>query len=98
MVSLTHLHRHIYKVFALAKHDSISLETGHDHQIFIITIEPTGRRYRRIPNNIRQQRKRDKRGKVPMKLDECQSCGHPILAGICINKKCDSTINPKAET
>lgn len=96
MVSLTVLRDSLYDLAKLAKNDSVTLKFHANGQVFIFTLEPTFEFYNSHKHAQRRKKfNKNKRGPVPLEGTACPTCRYAVIAGICINKKCDTNLQPK---
>jgi hypothetical protein len=91
MLSLTNLHKHFFKLWALSINDGLSIKVNYHKKVYLLTIQPTGEYYTRV--TMRQSARDARRKKaVSIKIEVCPTCEGVVAGGICLNRRCDSKI------
>jgi len=82
MISTSGLWRNLFPIIKAAKHNGMTFEVSHHLDVFIVSIEPTGRK---IPDS-RFGRFKSKR-KIDVKMLDCKECDGIVVGGICLSDK-----------
>lgn len=97
MVSLSIIRNSMFAITAMCKaNQTVTLPFHYKGFVYTVTVGKTNKHFE--PPAYRQFRPRKKRQALNIKTDECEICHNIMVAGICINKKCDSNLQPKPKT
>jgi len=89
MLTLSHLNKHLFRLFALAESSGLTIEVRNKNRAYVVTIIPTGEHLEK--NLWRKERKLANRKKaVAVPLSLCPTCNSLMASTICLNKKCNT--------